>query len=62
MPTPKVTVLTTLYNKAPFVKATVQSILDNTFKDLEYLVVDDASTDGGLELVKEITDPPAQDP
>jgi glycosyltransferase involved in cell wall biosynthesis len=52
-----VTVLNNLSNKAPFVKATVQSILDNTFKDLEYLVVDDASTDGGLELVKEITDP-----
>ena len=53
----KVTVLMTLYNKAPFVAEAVQSILDNTFTDLELLVVDDASTDGGLEVVRSIADP-----
>ncbi len=58
VPSPvKVTVLTTLYNKAPYVEEAVRSILANTFTDFEYLVVDDASTDGGLEKVKEINDP-----
>ncbi|MBK7247031.1 MAG: glycosyltransferase [Flavobacteriales bacterium] len=53
----KVTVLMTLYNKGPFVAEAVQSILNNTFTDLELLVVDDASTDGGLEVVRSIADP-----
>jgi len=52
----KVTVLTTLYNKGPFVKEAVQSVLASTFGDFELLVVDDASTDGGLEVVKNIAD------
>ena len=53
----KVTVLMTLYNKAPYVAEAIQSILNSSFTDLELLVVDDASTDGGLELVKAIGDP-----
>ncbi len=52
----KVTVLMTLYNKGPFVAEAVQSILNSTFADFELLVVDDASTDGGLDVVKGFTD------
>jgi glycosyltransferase involved in cell wall biosynthesis len=54
---PKVTVLMTLYNKGPYVEEAVRSVLANTFTDLELLVVDDASTDGGLEVVRAIADP-----
>lgn len=53
----KVTVLMTLYNKAAHVAEAVQSVLNNTFTDFELLVVDDASTDGGPEVVKAIADP-----
>ncbi|MEO8588916.1 MAG: glycosyltransferase family 2 protein [Flavobacteriales bacterium] len=56
-PTPRVSVLMTLYNKGPFVEEAVRSVLDNTFGDLELLVVDDASTDDGVERVRRITDP-----
>lgn len=52
----KVTVLMTLYNKGAFVEEAVRSILANTFTDFELLLVDDASTDGGLEKVKAIED------
>jgi hypothetical protein len=54
---PKVTVLMTLHNKGPYVEEAVRSVLASTFTDLELLVVDDASTDGGLEVVKRISDP-----
>lgn len=54
---PRVTVLTTLYNKGSFVEEAVRSVLAQTFTDFELLVVDDASTDGGLEKVKTIGDP-----
>ena len=57
MTAPRVTVLTTLYNKGPFVEEAIKSILDNTFTDFELLVVDDASTDDGLERVRRFTDP-----
>ena len=55
--TPRVTVLITLYNKAAFVEDAVRSILVNSFTDIEVLVVDDASTDGGPELVRALNDP-----
>ncbi len=54
---PTVTVLMTLYNKGPYVEEAVQSILAQTFTDFDLLVVDDASTDGGLEAVKAFADP-----
>lgn len=53
----KVTVLMTLYNKGPFVVEAARSVLDGTFKDLELLVVDDASTDNGPELLAALNDP-----
>ena len=57
MPQVKVTVLMTLYNKAPFVAEAARSVLEGSFTDLELLVVDDASTDGGPEVVLALNDP-----
>ncbi|MBS1940255.1 MAG: glycosyltransferase family 2 protein [Bacteroidetes bacterium] len=54
---PRITVLMTLYNKGPYVEEAVRSVLAQTFADFELLVVDDASTDGGLDIVKAIGDP-----
>lgn len=54
---PRVTVLITLYNKGAFVEEAVRSVLAQTFTDFELLVLDDASTDDGLERVKAIADP-----
>lgn len=53
----KVTVLMTLYNKAPFVVEAAQSVLNGSFRDLELLVVDDASTDDGVEQLRKLNDP-----
>lgn len=53
----KVSVLMTLYNKGPFVEEAAASILAQSFTDLELLVVDDASTDDGVERVRRLNDP-----
>lgn len=53
----RVTVLMTLYNKGAFVRDAIQSVLASTLTDLELLVVDDASTDDGLEIVRSFHDP-----
>lgn len=54
---PKVTVLSTLFNKGPYVEEAIESVLAQTFTDFELLVVDDASTDDGPERVRRYTDP-----
>lgn len=54
---PRVSVLMTLFNKAPFVEEAVRSVLASDFSDFELLVVDDGSADDGPSRVSAINDP-----
>jgi glycosyltransferase involved in cell wall biosynthesis len=45
------TVLTATFNRAHTLEATYQSLCAQTFRDFEWMVVDDGSTDGTRELV-----------
>ena len=46
-----------LYNKASYVRKAVESVVGQSYKDWELVVVDDGSTDGGGEAVASIADP-----
>ena len=46
-----------VYNKAPFVKEAVESVLNGSFQDFEIICVDDKGTDNSLEVLRSITDP-----
>ncbi len=46
-----------LYNKAPYVRKAVESVVGQTYSDWELIVVDDGSTDGGGNIVASIADP-----
>ena len=46
-----------LYNKAPYVRKAVESVVGQTCRDWELIVVDDGSTDGGGDIVTSIADP-----
>lgn len=50
---PRLSVVLPVHNAAPYVDAAITSILQQTFTDLEVIVVDDRSTDGSLALVRE---------
>lgn len=54
---PQVTVLMPVYNAEAYVLESVESILSQTFTDFELLIINDASTDGSLEILESIKDP-----
>ena len=58
MPTvPLVTVLVAVHDGEPYLATALDSILGQTFSDLELLVVDDASADGTSSLLERLEDP-----
>lgn len=54
---PRVTVLMPTYNVAPWVEEAIRSVLNQTYKDFELLVIDDASTDDTISRVRAFNDP-----
>lgn len=49
---PLVTVITPAYNRANFLEETIQSVLNQDYPNIEYIVLDDGSTDGTPEVLK----------
>lgn len=49
---PKISIITACYNHAAFVGETIESILSQGYPNLEYIVIDDGSTDGSWEVIQ----------
>jgi len=49
---PLISVIVPVYNVAPYVEACLKSIVCQSYKNIEILVVDDASTDGSYDICK----------
>ncbi len=46
-------IITPLYNKAPYIEKALNSVFAQTYKDFEVIVVNDGSTDRSLEVVQQ---------
>lgn len=53
---PKITVLLPVYNCEFYIQRAVESILNQTFADFEFLIIDDASTDATVAILKKFDD------
>lgn len=49
----KITIITATYNSEGTIRHTIESVLMQTHKDIEYIIVDGASSDGTLNIIKE---------
>jgi glycosyltransferase len=48
----KITIITAVKNNKDFIENCIQSVLSQTYKDIEYIIVDGHSTDGTLDIIK----------
>ena len=52
----RVSIVTTTLNALPYIVETTRSVLQSTYSDLEYLVIDAGSTDGTIEYLRSLRD------
>jgi glycosyltransferase involved in cell wall biosynthesis len=50
----KITIVTPAYNNLPYIKKTIDSVINQSFKNWEMIISDDGSTDGTSEFLKKI--------
>lgn len=52
-----ISVIIPLYNKAQYIGKAIQSVLSQTLRDFELIIVNDGSTDSSLEVITQFSDP-----
>ena len=53
-PSPKISVILPAYNEERYLEESVESILNQTFKDFELIIINDCSADNTLKLIKNL--------
>lgn len=51
----KISIISINYNNADGLNKTIESVIDQTYKDFEFIVIDGGSTDGSVDIIKKHT-------
>lgn len=51
MKLPNITVIIVVYNRVNTVKRMISSVVNQTYLNLEYIVIDGGSTDGAVDII-----------
>ncbi|MFB2892351.1 glycosyltransferase family 2 protein [Aerosakkonemataceae cyanobacterium BLCC-F50] len=54
---PRASAIMAVYNSGEYLKETIDSVLNQTFTDFEFIIIDDGSRDRSVEIIKSYQDP-----
>jgi glycosyltransferase involved in cell wall biosynthesis len=52
----KISIITVVYNNKDTIKDAIESVLNQTYKNIEYIIIDGGSTDGTIDIIKSYRD------